>query len=227
MPDGNSDTVLKTPPPKNIILGSSAATTPTGNHAASASLNGAVQGSGLSAPSAILPGSSTVRAVLETTGAPNSSPVSLPTSAKDEESDSFPGRKLSPSFSDSGLVRGGMGRGVIANQPPSSSSHTSGIVVPSTITLGNVPSASEVTKRNILGAEERAGNSGIAQSMVSPLSNRMVLPSAAKVSDGTSTVDPGNVSDAAAIGGRVFSPSVVPSMQWRPGSSFQNPNEGV
>lgn len=226
MLDGNSDTVLKTPPPKNSVLGSSAATTPTGNHAASGSLNGAVLGSGLSAPLAILPGSSTVRAVLETTGAPNSSPVNLPTSAKDEET-SFPGRKLSPSFSDSGLVRGGMGRGVIANQPPSSSSHTSGIVVPSTITLGNVPSASEVTKRNFLGAEERAGNSGITQSMVSPLSNRMVLPSAAKVSDATSTVDPGNVSDAAAIGGRVFSQSVVPSMQWRPGSSFQNPNEGV
>ncbi|XP_022932656.1 CCR4-NOT transcription complex subunit 3-like isoform X2 [Cucurbita moschata] len=224
LPDGNTDTLLKTPPPKNSVLGSSAATTPTGNHAASTSLNGAVHGSGLSATSAILPGSSSVRAV-EATGAPNSSPVNMPTSAKDEEIASFPGRKLSPSFADTGLVRGGMGRGVTANQPASSSTHTSGIVVPSTITLGNVSSASEVTKRNILGSEERAGNSGLVQSMVSPLSNRMVLPTAAKPSDGTSSVDPSNVSDAAAIGSRVFSP-VVPSMQWRPGSSFQNPNEG-
>ncbi|XP_022932789.1 CCR4-NOT transcription complex subunit 3-like isoform X1 [Cucurbita moschata] len=226
LPDGNTDTLLKNPPPKNSVLGSSAATSPTGNHATSASLNGAGHGSALSATSAILTGSSAVRAVLETTGASNSSPVNMPTSAKDEEIASFPGRKLSPSFSDSGLVRGGMGRAVITNQPPSTSSHTSGIVVPSTIILGSVPSTSEVTMRNIMGVEERAGNSGMVQSMVSPLSNRIVLPTAAKVSDGTTTVDPSNVSDAAAIGGRVFSPSVVPSMQWRPGSSFQNPNEG-
>uniref|UniRef100_A0A9I9E0S4 General negative regulator of transcription subunit 3 n=1 Tax=Cucumis melo TaxID=3656 RepID=A0A9I9E0S4_CUCME len=226
LPDANIDILLKTTPSKNSVLGSSAATTPTGNQAASSSLNGAVHGSGLSTTSSILPGSSAVRAVLETTAAPNSSPVNMPTSAKDEEIASFPGRKLSPSFSDSGLVRGGMGRGVIANQPPSTSSHTSGIVVPSNITLGNVSSASEVTKRNIMGGEERTGNSGMVQSMVSPLSNRLALPTAAKVSDGTTTVDPSNVSDAAAIGGRVFSPSVVPSMQWRPGSSFQNPNEG-
>lgn len=224
MPDGNIDILLKTPPSKNSVLGSSAATTPTGNQAASSSLNGAVHGSGISATSSILPGSSAVRAVLETTAAPNSSPVNMPTSAKDEEIASFPGRKLSPS--ESGLVRGGMGRGVIANQPPSTSSHTSGIVVPSNITLGNVSSASEVTKRNIMGVEERAG-SGIVQSVVSPLSNRLALPTTAKVSDGTTMVDPTSVSDAAAIGGRVFSPTVVSSMQWRPGSSFQNPNEGV
>lgn len=59
---------------------------------------------------------------------------------------------------------------------------------------------------------------------VSPLSNRMMVPQAAKANDMT---DSGNVGETAGMSGRVFSPSVVPGMQWRPGSSFQNQNEAV
>ncbi|KAF2306937.1 hypothetical protein GH714_022607 [Hevea brasiliensis] len=42
-----------------------------------------------------------------------------------------------------------------------------------------------------------------------------------KINDGSGMVDSCNVGEAAAIGGRVFFSSLVPGMNWRPGSSFQ------
>jgi hypothetical protein len=65
------------------------------------------------------------------------------------------------------------------------------------------------------------------QPLVSPLSNRMILPQAAKANDGTGAIDSSNVGEPPAIAGRVFSPPMVPGMQWRPGSAFQNQNEPV
>lgn len=162
---------------------------------------------------------------MENSGPVNSSsPLSLPTAAKEE--DSFPGRRSSPSLSDTGLVRG-IGRGGLSSQPSASIPLSPSNVVPTNGAVGAVPTASDMAKRNILGADERLGSSGMVQPLVSPLSNRIILPQAAKANDGTGLIDTSNVGDPVTIGGRIFSPPVVPGMQWRTGSTFQNQNEAV
>ncbi|KAG2686303.1 hypothetical protein I3843_09G000800 [Carya illinoinensis] len=218
--DGNSDTVPRTPPPKNSVIGLSAASTPVGSLATS---NVSAHNlSGVSGASTSLPGSGSVRAVPENIGPVHfSSPLSLSNSAKEE--DSLPGRRSSPSLSDTGLVRG-IGRGGLSSQPSASISLSSSNVVPSNGTIGAVPSTSEMAKRNVLGADDRLG-SGMVQPLVSPLSNRMILPQVAKANDGTAAIDSSNVIEPTTLAGRVFSPPIVPSMQWRPGSAFQNQNE--
>ncbi|XP_050151207.1 uncharacterized protein LOC126626059 isoform X4 [Malus sylvestris] len=222
--DSNADNIPRTPPPRSGVLSSSPASTPTGSHATPVSAS--VPTHNLpSVPSVLaIPGSNAVRGVTENAGAANSSsPVSLSASVKEEESASFPGRRPSPSLSDAGLVRG-ISRGGFSAPIPSSIPVSSSNVSPSNSALGAVPSVSDVTKRNILGADERIGNSGVVQPLVSPITNRLILPQAAKASDGSAPVDSSNASEAA-IPGRAFSPSIVSGMQWRPGSSFQNQNE--
>ena len=172
-----------------------------------------------------IPGSNAVRGVTENTGAANSSsPVNLSVSVKEEELASFPGRRPSPSLSDAGLVRG-ISRGGFSAPIPSSIPVSSSNVAPSNSAIGAVPSVSDVTKRNILGADERIGSSGVVQPLISPITNRLILPQAAKASDGSAPVDSSNAE--AGIPGRAFSPSMVSGMQWRPGGSFQNQNEAV
>lgn len=213
--DSNSDIVAKTPPPKSGGI-SSSTSTPTGNHATPASVN--VSGLNLSsAPAAaILPGSNSVRNILE------NAIVNQSTSPKEEEINNFPTRRPSPSLSDAALARG---RNSLSNQATASIPLGSGNTVSSIGALGVVPSASEITKRNILGADDRLGSSGMVQPLVSPLSNRLILPQVGKANDGATSVDSSIVNEAAAVSGRVFSPSVVPGMQWRPGSPFQNQND--
>lgn len=174
----------------------------------------------------ILPSSTSVRGVLENAGTAISSPVNVSSSAKEEEIASFPGRRSSPALVETGLVRG-IGRGVPSSQPSTSVPLSSGITMPTNGGLGAVPSANDMSKRSTLGADERLGGGGMVQPLVSPLSNRMILPQTAKTNDGTGLADSSSVGEAAVIAGRVFSPSVVPGMQWRPGSSFQNQNESV
>lgn len=219
--DINSDAVARTPPPKNSVIGSSAPSTPVGGHATA---NVSAQNlSSVSTASASLPVSGSIRIVMENIGPTNSSSaLSLSPSAREE--DSLPGRRSSPSLSDAGLVRG-VGRGGLSSQPSASIPLSAGNVVPGNGAVGAVPSASDMTKRNILVADERIGSSGMVQPLVSPLSNRMILPQAAKANDGTGAIDSSNVGEPPAIAGRVFSPPMVPGMQWRPGSAFQNPNE--
>ncbi|XP_012092685.1 CCR4-NOT transcription complex subunit 3 isoform X3 [Jatropha curcas] len=221
--DSNSDIVARTPPAKSSMIGS-AASTPTVNHATPVSASAPPHTvSGVTTPS-ILPTSTPVRSVLEiaATAIP-SSPATLANSAKEEEVAGFPVRRPSPALSDTGLTRG-IGRGSLSSQP-SPSIPISSAAVPSNGTLGAVPSVSDIAKRNILSTDDRLGSSAMVQPLTSPLSNRMILPQTGKSNDGTSIVDSSNVGEAAGIGGRVFSPSLVPSMQWRPGSSFQNQNE--
>ena len=182
--------------------------------------------SGASSPSVLLPGSNSARGVLENTGTTNpSSPVNLPDATKEEDITNFPGRRPSPSLADTGVRS--IGRGGLSSQPSSSIPLVSGSMACSNGALGDVPSVSDMAKRNILGADERLGNSSMGQSLVSPLSNRMVLPQAAKANDGSSSVDSSNPSESAGLPGRAFSPSMVSGMQWRSGSSFQNQNELV
>lgn len=176
---------------------------------------------------AVLPGSSALRGVLENSGTANiSTSASLSTAIKEEEIASFPGRRPSPALADTGLVRG-IGRGGLSSQPSTSVPLSSGITTPSNGGLGAVPSASEIAKRNILGTEERLGSTGIVQPLVSSISSRMILPQAGKANEGTVSSEVGNAGEAAVMAGRVFSPSAVSGMQWRPGSSFQTQNEAV
>lgn len=225
--DSNSDTVARTPPSKSN--GVNAATlTPAGNHASPVSLNVSVHN--LSGPPAAIsgiPASNPVRNALENTGAANSlSSVNQSSSIKEEEINSFPGLRASPSLTEAAHVRG-ISRNSLSNQVTSGLPLGSGNIVSSNGALGSVPSASEITKRNILGADDRLGSSGVVQPLLSPLSNRMMLPQAVKANDGTGSVDSSNVNEAAAVSGRVFSPSGVSGVQWRPGSPFQNQSETV
>ncbi|CAI8613590.1 unnamed protein product [Vicia faba] len=213
--DSNSDIVAKTPPPKSGGI-SSSASTPTGNNAAPAFVN--VSGHNLSSSpaAAVFSVSSSVRNVLENAN------VNQSASTKEEDINSFPSRRPSPSLSDAALVRG---RNSLSNQATASIPLGSGNMVSGNGAFGSLPSASEITKRNILAADDRLGSSGMVQPLVSPLSNRLILPQVGKTNDGTASVDSSTVNEAAAVSGRVFSPSVVPGMQWRPGSPFPNQND--
>lgn len=149
----------------------------------------------------------------------------MPSATREEEITNFPGHKSSPALAETGLRA--IGRGGLPSQPTSNILPSSGNTLPSNGAVGTIPLASEMGKRNILGSDDRSGSSGMAQALVSPLSNRVILPQAAKASDGLGSTDTGNVSDAAIMGSRVFTSPVVPGMQWRPGNSFQNQNEVV
>ncbi|KAI4348439.1 hypothetical protein L6164_009163 [Bauhinia variegata] len=225
--DSNSDIVARTPPSKSSGI-SSAASTPVANDPTPVLNVLAHNPSGAPTPVSVLPGSSSVRTAVEnaTTASNSLSSVIQSTSTKEEEINSFPGRRLSPSLSDAGLMRG-IGRNSLSNQATSSIPLGPANMISSNGSLGSVPSASEITKRNILGADDRLGSTGMVQPLVSPMSNRMILPQAVKANDVAGSVDSGNVNEAAAVSGRVFSPSVVPGMQWRPGSPFQNQNEAL
>lgn len=222
--DSNSDSVVRTPPSKSSGV-SSAMSTPAGNHATPMLLNVSSQMlSGATAAASVLPSSNSVRTALENTGAVT--PVSQSTSLKEDEISGFPGRRASPSLSDAVQARG-TGKNNPPNQVASSIPLASSNIASGNGALGTVPSASEITKRNLLGADDRLGSSGIGQPLLSPLSNRMMLSQALKTNDGTGPVDPNNVNEATTVSGRVFSPSGVSGMQWRPGSPFQNQNETV
>ncbi|CAI0384669.1 unnamed protein product [Linum tenue] len=197
--DSNSEAVAQTPPAKSSIMGSSVPSTPSVSHVTPVSVPANPLSAMIAAP-AVIPSPSPAR------GAGENVAASIPSS---------------PALGDPGLTRG-IGRGGLTSQPPTSIPLTSS-TVPSNGALGAVPSVSDVTKRNILGTDDRIGNTGMVQSLNSPLSNRMILPQAGKANDGTGVVDSGN--EGAGLGGRVFSPPGVPGMQWRPGSSFQTQNE--
>lgn len=151
------------------------------------------------------------------------SPTSMSNAIKEDDLTSFPGRKPSPVLSETALR--GVSRGALSNQPVASIALGSAGSVTANGGLGAIPSASEVTKRNILVSEERLGSSGMGQPLVSPLANRMMMSQTAKATDGIGVADGTNLGDTTVMTGRVFSPSVGPGMQWRPGSSFQNQNE--
>ncbi|KAK2982030.1 hypothetical protein RJ640_029258 [Escallonia rubra] len=223
--DSNSDLIVRTPPPKSSAVGSSAPSTPAVTHATPGNVISSSHNlPGVSTASVVLPSLGSVRGVLENAGAAvSSSPISIPNSAKEEETTIFPGRKSSPALAEAGIR--GITRGGLTNQPATSTPLGTGITIPSNGALGAIPSATEMAKRNVSGADERLGSSGMAQPLVSPLSNRMILSQVAKVNEGLTSADSGNVGEAAVMAGRVFSPSVVSGIQWRPGSSFQNQNE--
>ncbi|XP_038699461.1 CCR4-NOT transcription complex subunit 3-like isoform X2 [Tripterygium wilfordii] len=220
--DSNSDSIARTPPAKNSVVGSPAASTLTGSHATPVPVN--VPSNSLpaiSAASANLPGSTSVHGGLENASTVvTSSTGSLTGSVKEDEITSLSGYRPSPTLADAGLIRG-IGRGGFSSQPTSSIPLSSGSVVPSNGALGTLPLTLDTAKRNLMVADERLGSSAMVQPLASPISNRMTLPQAIKANDGTGSVDSANIGEAAALGGRPFSPT-VPGMQWRPVSSFQS-----
>ncbi|KAF7147372.1 hypothetical protein RHSIM_Rhsim03G0000400 [Rhododendron simsii] len=222
--ESNSDIVARSAPPKNSPT-SSSATPPTGSHVT----HGAVSTStpylsGASTASAILAGPNTIRGVLENASASlSSSAVNVSNSSKEEETASFPGHKFSPALAET-EVRG-PGRDGLTNHPSTSAVLTSGIAIPTTGAIGAVSLVSEMVTRNTLGADERLGSTGVVQPLVSPVSNRVILPQVVKATDGAGTADGGNIGEGAVMAGRVFSPTAVPGIQWRPGSPFQNQSE--
>lgn len=182
--DSNTDTVPKTPPSKTSILSSSNPSNPPTSQTAIANSPTLVPAT--PSVTASLPGSVSGRGILE--GAIPSSPLNLPSVAKEEDAVNFPVRRSSPALTDTAALTRGIGRGSMSSQPAASVPLSSvGTVSSSGMTLGAVPLASEVAKRNILGSDERLASSVVA--------------------------------------GRAFSSSVVPGMQWRPGSSFQSQSE--
>ncbi|KAK6915800.1 CCR4-Not complex component, Not N-terminal domain [Dillenia turbinata] len=222
--DSNPDVVVRTPPAKTSVI-SSASLTSGGSHVASVPANISANSlSGPSTPSAVLSGSNSLCGVLENSAVAMSSPRNISNPTKDEDVTSFPVRQSSPALGESGLVRG-MGRGGITGQATASMSLSSGTSISSSGAIGAVPLASDMSKRNIVGTDDRLANSGIVQSLISPLSNRMILPQAAKSNDGISSTDSGNIVESSVVASRVFSPSIVPGSPWRPGSSFQNQND--
>ncbi|CAH2072452.1 unnamed protein product [Thlaspi arvense] len=202
LPDSSSETLPKTPPPKNGATLHSAPSTPVGGRP---SLN--VPASNVSNAPVALSTSISVQTSTESMGSLS------PVAAKEEDATALTSRKPPSSVADAPLR--GITRVGIPSQPqpsqPSSPSPANGARISAT-------SAAEVAKRNIMGVESNS------QPPTSPLS-KMVLPPTAKGNDGT--VSDNNPGDAAASIGRAFSPSIVPGSQWRPGSPFQSPNESV
>ncbi|XP_052174924.1 general negative regulator of transcription subunit 3 isoform X2 [Diospyros lotus] len=222
--DSTAELPARTAPPKTGS-GGSTPSTPIVSRAAPVAVNASPHYTSVaSAASKIMSGPSSDRSVLESAGAATSSTlINMSISGKEEEPVSFPGRKPSPVLAETALR--GVGRGGLSNLPSTSMPLSSGSAVPSDGTAGAVPLTSEIGKRNILGADEKLGSSGIVQPPVSPLSNRMIFSQTVKTNDGNSSVDGDNISEGAVMAGKVFSPSLVSGMQWRPGSPFQNQSE--
>ncbi|MCL7022217.1 hypothetical protein MKW94_029778, partial [Papaver nudicaule] len=224
----DSDIVPRTPPSKNGILSQSALTTPTGTNAAAATstitarpvLGGSTASSVFSAPVS-------ARGVGDTSAAVgSSSPINISISVKEEEDSNFPSHRSSPA--DIALSRS-MGKGTVVGGTSAQSLNggplsTSSMIPSSPGSLGSA-AVMDMSKRNISGADDR-GSAVSVQPLVSPLSNRILLPQVSKSSDGAVLADSANVSEVTVIGGRVFSPGPG-GVQWRPHSanSFQNPNE--
>ncbi|XP_023745123.1 uncharacterized protein LOC111893291 isoform X1 [Lactuca sativa] len=208
----------RTPPPKAIAI-SSSPPTPSGTHATTP-ITVPTPSHNLTA-SSVPPSPSPVRGVLDNSVSTiPSSPIN-----KEEEVGGFPVRKSSPALSESGLRN--LGRGSLTSL--TSLTSQSSVTLPINPTNSNIIStnnalgvsqASELAKRPMLGTDERMVQQ---HPPVSSLSSRIMLPqSGVKTSDG----DNGNGGEGGGMGTRVFSPSGVPGIQWRPGSSFQTQHEG-
>lgn len=223
--DSTSDVVPKTPSSKSAAVGASAPTTPTGSHATGTPNTIAHILPGMTT-TAVHSGPSPARGMLESAAAVvSSAPLSISVSTKEEEFAGSPGRKSSPALSETGPR--GVGRGSLPSPLSTGNPLSSGSILSSNGALGaSSPSASEIAKRNLVGADERLTGTGIGQPLDSPLSNRMMSPQSAKAIDGINMTENGSLGEAAGMSTRFFSP-VVPGMQWRPGSTFQNQNEAV
>ncbi|KNA09208.1 hypothetical protein SOVF_155610 isoform A [Spinacia oleracea] len=157
--DSNFDSVPKTPPSKTSILSSPNLSIPPTSQTAIA--NSSTHLPATPSATASVSGSVSGRGILE--GAVPSSPLNLPNVAKEEDAVNLPGRRSSPALTDPAALTRGIGRGSMSSQPAVSVPLSSVGTVPSSgMTLGAVPLASEVAKRNILGSDDRLASSVVA-----------------------------------------------------------------
>ncbi|CAL9158814.1 unnamed protein product [Musa hybrid cultivar] len=234
--ESNADVAPKTPPSKSGAMVTVVSTAPPGissgisvGTSSSATANVPVRPS-VAGPTvaAILSVPPNVRGIIENSSAAVSSPPNSSSSLKEDDNMTFPGRRSSPAIPEIGIAKG-ISRG-ISNQPSISTSMTfsSAGGITGNVSLGSVPPLSDLSKRNVLNVDERIGSSGLAQPLLSfPLDNRILLQSLPRTNDGAGSNDSSNVGEGSTAGGRVFSPSVVSGIQWRPQSatSFQNASE--
>nr|XP_009399329.1 PREDICTED: general negative regulator of transcription subunit 3 isoform X7 [Musa acuminata subsp. malaccensis] len=234
--ESNADVAPKTPPSKSGAMVTVVSTAPPGissgisvGTSSSATANVPVRPS-VAGPTvaAILSVPPNVRGIIENSSAAVSSPPNSSSSLKEDDNMTFPGRRSSPAIPEIGIAKG-ISRG-ISNQPSISTSMTfsSAGGITGNVSLGSVPPLSDLSKRNVLNVDERLGSSGLAQPLLSfPLDNRILLQSLPRTNDGAGSNDSSNVGEGSPAGGRVFSPSVVSGIQWRPQSatSFQNASE--
>ncbi|KAJ8506615.1 hypothetical protein OPV22_007501 [Ensete ventricosum] len=212
--ESNADVAPKTPPSKSGAMVTLISTAPP-----------PVAGPTVAA---ILSGPPNVRGVIENSSAAVSSPPNSSILLKEDDNMTFPGRRPSPAIPEIGIGKG-ISRG-ISNQPSISTSlsFSSAGGITGNVSLGSVPPLSDLSKRNVLNVDERIASSGLAQPLLSfPLDNRILLQSLPRTNDGAGSNDSSNVGEGSTAGGRVFSPSVVSGIQWRPQSatSFQNASE--
>lgn len=170
-----------------------------------------------------LPGS--VRDETDTSSAITSAPLlSSSSSVKEDDIINFPGRR-SPAIPEKGLGRG------VNRIPPNQASVSAplslnSVRISSPGPLSSIPVAPDMSKRTILSVDERIPIAAASQSLVSPLSNRMLLQQISQGNEGALSIDSSNEVNSV-VGGRVFSTSAVGGVPWRPQSapSFQNQNE--
>lgn len=175
---------------------------------------------------AILSSPAAAQGVTENTAAAVSSLVANLVNSAEDDNNSFPTHRPSPTIPEIGLGRG-ISRG-ISNQTSITASMSTVSGISSNGGLGSVPAVPDLHKRNVsTSVDERMGSGGLTQPLTSPLSNR--LQQVLKTNDGIISNDANSIGENPLIGGRVFSPTVATGVQWRPPSSvaFSSQNETV
>lgn len=228
--DINLDIASRAPPSKVGALGSSVTTAPSSVALGASSGSNSIATSqpsvrpaviGLTAASIL---SGPVRGVTDSSAAIGTAPlVNSSSSVKEDDIINFSGRR-SPAIPEIGLGRG------VNRVPPNQVSASTPINLSSVSSgsLSSVPAVPDImSKRSILSVDEKISSAALPQPLVSPLSNRMLLQPVSQANDGTVSLDSSNSGESPVVGGRVFSPSAVGGVQWRPQSStsFQNQNE--
>lgn len=229
--ESNPESVPQTPPPKGGNLGPSVPVVPTAISTSAAAVS--VSADTISSPGPVRPiipataptifaASAAVRNAPESMPAVASTPANLSTAVKDDESMSFPPRRPSPAVTEIGLGRG-ITRGLTSQ---ALAAPISVGPVPGNGSISAIPAINDLSKRNIMNTDERVNSGGLSQQLVSPLGSKVQPQPVLKTNDAVSS-DSSNTSESAVLGGRVFSPPVVPGAQWRPQApaGFQNQSE--
>ncbi|KAM3295107.1 hypothetical protein ACQJBY_037768 [Aegilops geniculata] len=229
--ESNPESVPQTPPPKGGNLGPSVPVVPTAISTSAAAVS--VSADTITSPGPVRPvipataptifaPSAAVRNAPESMPAVASTPANLSTAVKDDESMSFPPRRPSPAVTEIGLGRG-ITRGLTSQ---ALAAPISVGPVPGNGSITAIPPINDLSKRNIMNTDERVNSGGLSQQLVSPLGSKVQPQPVLKTNDAVSS-DSSNTSESAVIGGRVFSPPVVPGAQWRPQApaGFQNQSE--
>lgn len=230
--DINTDTTPRTPPSKTVNVGSPTTAAPSSvTLGTSAGSNSAATSNASVRPSVVGPTATSifsgpVRGASDSLSATTPPLVNSSGLVKEDDIITFPGRR-SPAIPEIGGLARSLNR-VPSNQASISTPISlSSVGISSSGALSSVPAASDMSKRTIPSVDERISSPALAQPLATPISNRMLLLQVSQANDGTIPIDSSNLGESPIVGGRVFSPSKLSGVQWRPQSatSFQNQNE--